>query len=80
MSESAPDSSHMLGFSFFEGVALCPELLDLTGAGDERGSGMSDSTDDSASFAATPKKLATASQDVFSRDFSAFGFSSEAKS
>jgi hypothetical protein len=66
----------MLGLPLLDGGALEIELAALGGAGVGRGSRTSGSSGDSASLAATPKKLATASQDVFSRDFSPFGFSS----
>jgi hypothetical protein len=66
----------MLVLPLLDGGALEIELAALGGAGVGRGSGTSGSSGDSASLAATPKKLATASQDVFSRDFSPFGFSS----
>ena len=87
--DSSADVSHMLGFPLRE-LDLEKLLLDLAGAMGwlDGGSATGDTTTDdsmtdesvesSASLLVTPKKLATASQEVFSRDFSAFGFSATA--
>ncbi len=66
----------MLGFPFLEaGFGETVPALGVVGAFAAGDSSACGSRTSSGSFVVTPKKLATVSQEVFSRDFSDFGFS-----